>query len=231
MRESIKVLHSLGYNKELIEKILTTYPIYNLKDETLALKIKRIYNFLLGIGYTREEVIKITKQLPILYGLSEQSIINKINFLISLGYIKEEVIKMTKQLPAIYSYSEENITNKINFLISLGYIKEEVIKMTKQLPTLYGLSEENIKEKIEYLRSVDLEFIALEYTKYLMQSTKLTYARYEFLTKEKKTKIDEVNFGKLFYGQKVFKKKYGITNEELFEIYDFESKKGDKTYD
>ncbi len=155
MRESIKVLHSLGYNKELIEKILTTYPIYNLKDETLALKIKRIYNFLLGLGYT----------------------------------------------------------------------KEEVVKMTKQHPSLYGLSEENIKEKIEYLRSVDLEFIVIEDTKKLMQSTKLTYARYEFLTKEKKIKIDEINFRKLFYDQKTFKKQYGITNKELFETYNFENYK------
>ena len=157
MKESIKVLHSLGYSKELIEKILTTYPIYNLKDETLSLNIKNIYNFLLGLGYT----------------------------------------------------------------------KEEVIKMTKQLPSLYSVSEENIKEKIEYLRSVDLEFIALEDTKKLMQSTKLTYARYEFLTKEKKIKIDEKNFGKLFYNQKQFKKQYGISNEELFESYNYENYKLD----
>ncbi len=134
---------------------------------------------------------------------------------------------MTKQLPSLYSVSEENITNKINFLVSLGYTKEEVIKMTKQLPSLYSVSEENIKEKIEYLRSVDLEFIALEDTKKLMQSTKLTYARYEFLTKEKKIKIDEKNFGKLFYNQKQFKKQYGISNEELFESYNYENYKLD----
>lgn len=157
MRESIKILQSLGYNNELIEKILTTYPMYNLKDETLSLNIKRIYNFLLD----------------------------------------------------------------------LGYVKEEVIKMTKQLSTLYGLSEENIKEKIEYLRIVDLEFIVVEDTKNLMQSTKLTYARYEFLTKENKIKIDKTNFGKLFYSQKTFKKQYGITNKELFETYNFENYKLD----
>ncbi len=58
-----------------------------------------------------------------------------------------------------------------------------------------------------------------------MQSTKLTHARYEYLKKDKKNEINENNFSKLFYNQKIFKKQYGITNYELFEKYDYEKYK------
>ena len=109
MNESIKMLVELGYSRQDAEEIVNYYPINTLTDMTLKNNIKRNYKFLLNLGYTKEEIIKMTKSLPSLYGLSEETITNKINFLIKQGYNKEDVIKMTKTLPALYGISEENI--------------------------------------------------------------------------------------------------------------------------
>ena len=100
-------------------------------------------------GYSKEEVIKMTKSLPAIYGLSIDNIKQKIEDIEKLGYSKEEVIKITKKRPAIYSYSTDNIKQKIEDMEKLGYSKEEVIKMTKSLPSIYGYSIDNIKQKIE----------------------------------------------------------------------------------
>jgi len=106
---------------------------------------------MIELGYTKEDIIKMTKKFPSIYSYSVENTKQKITDMVELGYSKEEVIKMTKMYPIIYGYSIETIKHKIEDIISLGYSKEEVIKMTKYLPSLYTLSKENMKQKIENL--------------------------------------------------------------------------------
>ena len=62
MTESIKTLIELGYSKKDAEEIIKAYPLTNLKDETLKENIKTNYKLLMNLGYTNEEVIKVTQQ-------------------------------------------------------------------------------------------------------------------------------------------------------------------------
>ena len=103
----------LGYTEEDYEIIRNNYAVNQIKDETLIKKLKDNFAFLLKIGYTKEEVIKMTKSFPPIYGLSIENIKQKIEDIISLGYTKEEVIKITKSSPQIYSLSIESIKQKI----------------------------------------------------------------------------------------------------------------------
>ena len=222
MIESIKILIKLGYSKKESIDLVTRYPLCNYKDETLKNNIISVYDYLLSLGYTKKDVIKMTRLSPSLYSYSKENIQDKMNFLISLGYTKEDVIKMMRLLPSLYSLSKEYIQDKMNFLISLGYTKADVIKMTKLLPSLYGISKENIIEKTEYLKSVELEFIILYDPKMLMQSVKLTYARYKFLTEEKNIGISKESYKKLFISNKQFENAYGISKKELLERYPYE---------
>ena len=185
MTESVKTLIKLGYSEKGASDLVNS--LCNYKDETLKNNIISVYDYLLSIGYT-----------------------------------KKDIIKMTKKLPQLYSLSKENIQDKIDFLISLGYTKADVIKMTKLLPSLYGISKENIIEKTEYLKSVELEFIILYDPKMLMQSVKLTYARYKFLTEEKNIGISKESYKKLFISNKQFENAYGISKKELLERYPYE---------
>ena len=186
MEELKEFFLELGYNEKEYVEIVNTYPIINIKPETLMRKVKENYEFL-----------------------------------ISLGYSKEEIIKMTKNLPAIYNYSIGNIKQKIEDLEALGYSREEVIKMTKNLPSIYGFSIENIKQKIEFYDFIGLHSLAVIDSKKLMQSTKLSYARYMFF-KEKGIVIDETSYRKLFVGQKQFEKQYGLTKNEMLQKYPYE---------
>ena len=64
-------LKEIGYTNYDIEKILTTYPICNLKEETLLKNIKKNYEYFIVIGYTQEEVLKMTKSHPPIYSYFE----------------------------------------------------------------------------------------------------------------------------------------------------------------
>ena len=227
MEELRKFFIELGYKEEEYEIIVNTYSLSNLKVETLLNKVKENYNFLIELGYSREDVIKMTKISPAIYSLSIETIKQKIEDLKKLGYSREDVIKITKTLPAIYGYSIKNIKQKIEDLKELGYSREDVIKMTKTLPTLYNLSIENIKQKIEFYDSINLHSLAVEDTKRLMQSTALSYARYMFY-KEKGITIDKSNYKKLFIGQKQFERQYGINNKDLIARYDYKKVLEDK---
>ena len=214
-------LLKLGYSHEDIEKILSSYALKNLKEDTLLIHIKNNYNLLISLGYSHEDVIKMTKSFPNLYGLGIENIKQKIEDLVSLGYNRADVIKMTKTFPSLYSYSIENIKQKIEDLVSLGYSHEDVIKMTKTLPSLYSLSIENIKQKTIFLKEINLDFIVVDDTKKLMQSIDLTYARYMFL-REKGIEITKDNYKRLFYGAKQFEKQYGIDKSTLLEKYSYQ---------
>lgn len=217
----------LGYTEEDYEIIRNNYSINSIKDETLIKKLKDNFNYLLKMGYTKEEVIKMTKSLPPIYGYSIESIKQKIEDMIALGYTKEEVIKMTKSLPAIYGLLIESMKQKVDDMIDLGYTKEEVIKMAKNLPSIYGLSIENIKQKIEFYDSIGIHELAVINPKQLIQSVNLSYARYSFY-KDRGIDIDIKSHKKLFIEQKRFEKAYGITKKELLEKYDYNKYKEEK---
>ena len=67
----------LGYTKDDYDAIRNSYPISSIKDETLIEKVRDNYSFLLKLGYKREEIIKITKSLPEIYGYSTRTIEQK----------------------------------------------------------------------------------------------------------------------------------------------------------
>lgn len=52
----------LGYTEEDIKIIVEDYSLNGYAEETLYNKIKDIFVFLLNNGYSREEVIKMTKK-------------------------------------------------------------------------------------------------------------------------------------------------------------------------
>ena len=143
---------------------------------------------------------------------------------VELGYNENEYVEIVNTY-SIITMKPETLMRKVKenyeFLISLGYSKEEVIKMTKSFPQIYGFSIENIKQKIEFYDSIGLHSLVIVAPKSLMQSTKLSYARYMFF-KEKGIVIDETSYRKLFVGQKQFEKQYGLTKNEILQKYPYE---------
>ena len=151
MNEIRKYMLEFGYNDEDINKICDNYSLSSFRIDTLYDKIKKNSLFLLSLGYSKQDVIKMTKLLPALFGLSVENIKQKIDDLISLGYGRQDVIKMTKLLPSLFGYSIENIKQKLDNLIELGYGRQDVIKMTKSFPSLLNYSIETIKQKLDDL--------------------------------------------------------------------------------
>lgn len=145
-------------------------------------------------------------------------------YLLQLGYSKEEIKTILNSYP-LCNLKKDTLLLKIKevyyLLISLGYSHEDVIKMTKVLPSLFGLSIENIKQKITFLKQIDLDFIAVDDTKKLMQSIDSTYARYMFF-KDRGIVINEENYRRLFYNAKQFEKQYGIDKTTLLERYNYQ---------
>ena len=129
----------LGYTEEDYEIIRNNYAVNQIKDETLIKKLKDNFAFLLKMGYTKEEVVKMTKSSPSIYGLSKENIKQKIKDMNTLGYTKEEVIKMTKSLPQIYGLSIESMKQKIDFYDSIDMHELAVID-SKQLMQSVNLS-------------------------------------------------------------------------------------------
>ena len=117
----------LGYSIEDYDYFKSNFILSRYDEHSLLDKIKTNYAFLISLGYSHKEIIKMTKIFPSLYGYTITNIEQKINNLMSLGYNQAEVIKMTTSLPSLYGYSIANIKQKINDLMSLGYSQDEII--------------------------------------------------------------------------------------------------------
>ena len=79
--EFIKV----GYTENDYNEIRNSYSLINMKDETISIHLKDIFAFFLKNGYSKEEVIKMTKSLPQIYSLSKENMKQKIDFYDSIG--------------------------------------------------------------------------------------------------------------------------------------------------
>ena len=86
--------------------------IYSRSTENIKQKIED----LIEMGYTREEILKMIKEIPAILSYSIDTMKQKRNDLEELGFTKEEVIYMTKKLPALFGYSKENIKQKVEYL-------------------------------------------------------------------------------------------------------------------
>ena len=150
MEELIILLCNFGYTKEESKEILNTYPLNTCKPETLKKKIEEINMYMEKLGYSKEEVIKMTKSLPTIYGLSIDNIKQKIDFYDSIG-LHELAINDTKKLMQSVSLSYARYM----------FYKEKSIEITdrsykklfigkKRFEKAYGITKEELLEKYDY---------------------------------------------------------------------------------
>ena len=189
----------------------------------IVLKISDKFNFFLGLGYDSKNIIKMIRRCPNIICFDVLNLENKFNDLIELGFKKDDIISMTGECPNIFTYSTFSISGKIDGLVELGYSMEEVIKIIIGLPAVLGLSLDNLGEKINYLNDIGLHDVFVLNPKYLMQSVKLSYARYNFL-KDSGILVTIDNYRKLFMGEKTFIKQYGISKDLLLDKYDYDNR-------
>lgn len=104
MEELINLLCNLGYTKDESKEILNTYPLNTYKPETLKKKIEEINMYMEKLGYSKAEVIKMTKNLPSIYSYSTDTLKQKIEEYIQqkktqdLGKEKLEIQKETSYI-------------------------------------------------------------------------------------------------------------------------------------
>ena len=139
---------NFGYTDREINKILSSSIIVKLKEETIYRKIVSVSNFLISVGYGKNEIIKIIKLHPRLLGLTVDNLEKKIDVLKLLGYDMVIIKRITIKCPQVFSLNTSNIEDKINKIMELGYTREEVLEMIKIYPTIYTFNILNMKNKI-----------------------------------------------------------------------------------
>ena len=183
--------------------------------------IKNKIDILIELGYSKKDIIKISKRLPTLFCYSIDNIKNKINDMITLGLTKEAIIKMIKEFPSILSISIDNIKSKIDMFLEYGYTYEEILYIFKINPSIIASAPDKLKEKLKFYNSIGIRNHIIKSPTKLMLSLNLVYARYRLLM-ERGIIINENNSSKLFCNNKQFEKSHGINKETLLSMYSYE---------
>lgn len=142
--------HPYKNNRKIVSNSRITKPV----EETMSTKYYGMINYLVLLGYKKEEAIKMLKKNPTLADLSPNSINDKINNFLEIGFTKEELRTLMLKYPIVLCMSIENINAKIDAFKILGYSKTDIIKISKRLPTIFCYSIDNIKTKIEDMISL-----------------------------------------------------------------------------
>lgn len=154
MNELIETLLKLGYKKRDAEILSNKLQALDRNLKIIEPRLKEMYEFLDSLGYSREDIIRMTKKHPEMYQVSVNHIKQRINELEELGYSRGDIIKMTKVYPQIYSITSENMNKKIQEMGELGYSKEDVMKMGRALPAIFGYNIERIRQRIDELEEL-----------------------------------------------------------------------------
>lgn len=140
----------LGYTEEDYEIIRNNYSINSIKDETLIKKLKDNFNYLLKMGYTKEEVIKMAKNLPSIYGLSIENIKQKIEFYDSIGIHELAVINPKQLIQSVnLSYARYSFYKDRGIDIDIKSHKKLFIEQ-KRFEKAYGITKKELLEKYDY---------------------------------------------------------------------------------
>lgn len=174
------------------------------------------------LGYSKIDIIKISKRLPTIFCYSIDNIKTKIEDMISLGFTREEVIKMIKLFPSVLSISIDNIKNKINIFLEHGYTYDEILYTFKVIPSIIASAPDSLGRKLNFYNTIGISNRIKAKPIKLMLSLNLVYARYRFLS-ERGIIIDEKSSIKLFCNNKQFERVNGISKEALLNMYSYDN--------
>ncbi len=122
---------------------------------------------------------------------------------------------------------EESLDRKINKLASYGISKENIYGIIKTYPGILGSSIERIENQLEMLKKVNLIDSIVSNPRILMISPQLMYALIKYA--KERYKIDNLSGiepRNIFMSNSTIKKRYGITHEEIKEIFPYDEMKG-----
>ena len=155
MDEIKEYLKKLGYEENDIEAIVTNYALVNLKPETLLNNIKRNYEFLISLGYSQADVIKMTKSSPSIYGYGIENIKQKIEFYDSIGLHSLAVIAPKNLMQSTeLSYARYMFYKEKGIDIDETNYRKLFIDQ-KKFENQYGVKKEALLAKYDYKKYIE----------------------------------------------------------------------------
>lgn len=140
----------LGYTEDDYNEIRNSYPLINIKDETISMHLKDIFTFFLECGYTKEEVIKMTKTLPQIYSLSIENMKQKIDFYNLIDMHELAVIDAKNLMQSInLSYARYSFYIDLGINIDMNNYRK-LFMGQKQFEKTYGITKEELLERYDY---------------------------------------------------------------------------------
>lgn len=121
---------------------------------------------------------------------------------------------------------EESLDRKINKLASYGISEENIYGIIKTYPGILGSSIERIEKQLDILKKVNMVNSTVSNPRILMISPQLMYALIKYA--KERYKIDDLSCiepRNIFMSNSTTKKRYGITHEEIKEIFPYDEMK------
>lgn len=152
-----KLLLELGYGEVDITLLKYNKSLNGYSEIELCDNIKKIFDYLLSLGYSRDEVLKITSLNSMIYSKSILDIENRYIYLSKLGYSDEEIKKLILGNGMLLVVLEDEINNSLKIMNKLNYTNDDIRLMSLKHSAI--LSSSKVLEK-RYNEIMDLGYEA-----------------------------------------------------------------------
>ena len=153
MEDIDKILKDKGYTEDEIKEIINAYGVKKMDPKILKKCIEVNYNFLISLGYSPNDIRKLTTSFPAIYTYSLNNLKEKVKNMNELGYSNSDIKKMSKIDSSIFGLSVKLIKQKIEDMVKMGYTEKDIIRMTKRSPSIYNLNIKYIETRIKDMES------------------------------------------------------------------------------
>lgn len=141
-----ELLSNYGYSLMDIYKVINDKSSFDYDRDKLVLMIGNSYKYLLGKGYTYDEIKRVSLSYPGNLYISDSKRKEIENIFLELGMSFEEFKNFSLKCVNIYAYSSDRIYNYINFFRGLGYDDQYIVKFFKRVPIIFRSSVNNLNK-------------------------------------------------------------------------------------
>ena len=165
----------LNVDISLIDKRLKFFKEYGYSDlsylfemcpSLLDISLKNIekrLNDISNLGFTKNEVIKITTYSPNLFIVDNDSINNIIVYLLDYGYSKKNIVGIIKKIPIILKdYYWNELPKKIDNLNKLSFTNKDIVEIIISNPYILLYSIEYINNCFDNFKKFGFDSIKIK---------------------------------------------------------------------
>ena len=150
IKERVKELTSIGFNKLESYKMIRNYPyIIELPFQKIINKFKYLYE----LGFSCDDINEIMVNKTDIISIDNTSLRKRINYFLDYGFTISDIINIINLVPEVIDIRISYINKIIDEFNNYGFSKDSIIRIITHLPNLF-IFKDSVTDNLDRLNEI-----------------------------------------------------------------------------